>query len=208
MFDPIIAYPVSRASYIRYNWEAEHFRQIRFAMLWQGQARVSSWSQLGVLIILGMFINTLVVVGIVLAINVVWSVVMADFYEKKRLDGIPDMYRTTAFECPRSWWGWPITLFKLVVLLGIKDWLIAKIIGFLHWLCTKLPHPARRARIIVILVGLSLTGILSGHHQLTEAGFTGLNRRKWNRIGRLLNAPTQVCGTVFMGWVGFHLWLI
>lgn len=196
-------------SYIKYNWEAEHFKQFRFALLWQGQSKLSGLIQLGVMIVLSVTINPLAAVLAVFSLNLVWSIIMVDFYERRRETGTQDIYQSLTFGWPTAWWGWAAFPFKLLfIVFGLKEWMVTKLMLFTRRGWGRLPISAHKSQTMMVIIGLSLTGILSGHHQLNKAGYTGYSRRRWNRFGRLLNAPTRVFETFVISMLGIHVGII
>jgi hypothetical protein len=198
----VVAQPVS---YMKYNWETEHFKQLRMSLLWKGQAKASRWTKVGVFLYLWSEYRWEVALVAVVVLDLVWSLTMTGYYEKKRRQGLADLYQRPSLTHERSILGITAFILKLVYVLGIKDWVVTKAMCSLRWACAKLPPPIQGAKYLVLVVGLSLTGILSGHHQLEEAGFTGEKRLRWNRIGRLLNTPAQAAETFAVGLVGVQI---
>lgn len=206
MFDLQIGVVTSPVSYIKYNWEAEHFQRLRFNILWEGQSRLSK-----ILLILVDAMATAYlgrVYGFTAAIifNIAWSVPLTILYEKKRGLHDDDIFTTPKVRSRWSPVNWGLYLLKVLAFAGFKDVIITRVMISLRWVARQLPQPTKRVETAIILVGLSLTGVRASHQILKEAGFAHATILSWNSWGRFLNASFQVLEAVYLRWFWTTLW--
>lgn len=208
MFD-IAGLPVGHhVSRIKYNWEAEHFKQWRFNLWWEGQSRASKYTEVTIIVLVSAWLSS--VWGLVFAFvfNLIWSIPLTVYYERRCRQDIKDIYQLPEAATGRSVWQWVSYILKLIIFVGFKDYVVTKFLWGARWVLGRLPGQARKAQWAMVLLTLAATGIRSGHHQLTSAGIHGTNRLYWNVSGRFLNAFVQVGEAFTIGWLFSRLWTL